>query len=133
MSDDIVGARWQKCAWNTVFNPISALGGGIGARDILGDDDARRFVREAIGEFAAIAAAAGHPIPEDTAAKLIAGTLRMPNYISSMGQDHLAGRPMETEALLGNVVRIANRLAIAAPRLDTLYALLKMSEQRARA
>ncbi len=130
VNEDIVGARWQKCAWNTVFNPISALGGGLGAQDILGSEDSRQFVREAIAEFAAIAAAAGHPIPGDTADKLIAGTLRMPNYVSSMGQDQLAGRPMETEALLGNVVRIAARLGVPAPRLGTLYALLKMAEKR---
>jgi 2-dehydropantoate 2-reductase len=47
-----------------------------------------------------------------------------------MGQDQLAGRPMETEPLLGNVVRIAQKLAVPAPRLETLYALLKMTEQR---
>ena len=129
-TDDIVGARWQKCAWNTVLNPISALGGGLGTRDILASEATTQFVREAIGEFAAIAAAAGHPLPGDTADKLIAGTLKLPNYVSSMGQDHLAGRPMETEALLGNVVRIAERLAVPAPRLGTLYALLRMSEQR---
>jgi len=127
---DIVGTRWQKCAWNTVFNPISALGGGLGARDILGSDLTTQFVRETIGEFSAVAAAAGHPLPEDNTDKLIAGTLKLPNYVSSMGQDQLAGRPMETEALLGNVVRIARRLAVPAPRLETLYALLKMTEQR---
>ena len=37
---------------------------------------------------------------------------------------------MSAEALLGNVVRIARRLSVAAPRLETLYALLKMAEQR---
>ena len=83
-----------------------------------------------MGEYCAIAAAAGHPQPDDTIDKLIAATLKMPNYVSSMGQDQLAGRPMETEALLGNVVRIARRLSVAAPRLETLYALLKMAEQR---
>ena len=130
VTEDIVGARWQKCAWNTVFNPISALGGGLGAQDILGSEASRRFVHEAIAEFALIASAAGHPIPEDTADKLIAGTLRMPNYVSSMGQDQIAGRPMESEALLGNVVRIAERLSVPAPRLGTLYALLRMAEKR---
>jgi 2-dehydropantoate 2-reductase len=35
VTEDIVGERWKKCAWNTVFNPISALGGGLGTRDIL--------------------------------------------------------------------------------------------------
>lgn len=127
---DIVDTRWQKSAWNTVLNPISALGGGLGAHDILGSEHTTRFVREAMGEYCAIAAAAGHPQPDDTIEKLISATQKMPNYVSSMGQDQLAGRPMETEALLGNVVRIARRLSVAAPRLETLYALLKMAEQR---
>lgn len=130
VSEDIVGARWLKCAWNTVLNPVSALGGGLGTRDMLGSEETTRFVREAIGEFATVAAADGHPLPADTIDKLIAGTLRLPNYVSSMGQDFLAGRPMETEALLGNVVRIARRHALEVPRLGALYALLKMTEQR---
>ena len=132
-TEDIVGSRWQKCAWNTVLNPVSALGGGLGTQDILGSDETTAFVHEAIDEFAAVAAAAGHPIPADTAEKLIAGTRKLPNYVSSMGQDQLAGRPMETEALLGNVVRIARRHGVQAPRLETLYALLKMAEQRSAA
>lgn len=132
-TEDIVGMRWQKSAWNTVLNPISALGGGLGSQDILGSEATTRFVRDAMGEFTAIAAAAGHPLPEDTVDKLIAGTRKLPNYVSSMGQDQLAGRPMETEALLGNVVRIAQGLGVPAPRLETLYALLKMAERRAAA
>lgn len=129
-TDDIVGARWQKCAWNTVFNPISALGGGLGTKDILSGDDQIAFVRAAIAEVCAVAAADGHGLAPDTADQQIAGTLRMPNYVSSMGQDWLAGRPMETEALLGNAVRIARRLGAAAPRLETLYALLRMTESK---
>jgi 2-dehydropantoate 2-reductase len=39
---------------------------------------------------------------------------------------------METEALLGNAVRIARRLGVAAPRLESLYALLLMAESRRR-
>jgi len=37
---------------------------------------------------------------------------------------------METEALLGNAVRIARRLGVAVPRLQALYALLRMSEAK---
>jgi 2-dehydropantoate 2-reductase len=129
-TDDIVGARWRKCAWNTVFNPISALGGGLGTRDILASDATTRFATEAIEEVCAIAAAAGHPLPPDWPEQQISGTLRLPNYISSMGQDLLAGRPMETEALLGNAVRAARTLAVPAPRLEALYALLSMLEQK---
>jgi 2-dehydropantoate 2-reductase len=128
LTDDIIGARWQKCAWNTVFNPISALGGGLGTRDILSGEAQTDFVRAAIGEVCAVAAADGHPLAPDTVTKQIEGTLRMPNYVSSMGQDWLAGRPMETEALLGNVVRMAASLGVAVPRLEALYALMLMAE-----
>jgi 2-dehydropantoate 2-reductase len=131
-TDDIVGARWRKCAWNTVFNPISALGGGLGTRDILASEATTRFAREAIEEVCAIAAAAGHPLPADWPDQQISGTLRLPNYISSMGQDLLAGRPMEVEPLLGNAVRAARKLAVPAPRLEALYALLSMVEQKGR-
>ncbi len=130
LSEDIVAARWQKCAWNTVFNPISALGGGLGTTDILASEETTRFVREAINEVCATAAATGHPLPADTADKHIAGTLRLPNYVSSMGQDFLAGRPMETEALLGNAVRIARAAGVPVPRLESLYALLMMLERK---
>ena len=133
VTEDIVGARWQKCAWNTVFNPISALGGGLGTRDILSGEEQTAFVRAAIAEVCALAAADGHPLAPDTADKQIEGTLRLPNYVSSMGQDWLAGRPMETEALVGNAVRIARRLGVAAPRLEALYALLRMAESKSAA
>ena len=123
----VARARWQKCAWNTVFNPISALGGGLGTRDILASEATTQFVKETIAEVCAIARASGHPLADDTVEKQIQGTLRMPNYVSSMGQDLLAGRPMETEALLGNAVRIARRLSVPAPRLEALYALLLAS------
>ena len=129
-TDDIVGARWQKCAWNTVFNPMSALGGGAGAHDILASEEAMQFAREAIGEVWSIAHTAGPPLPPDTTEKNIAGTLRIPNHVPSMGQDLLAARPMETEALLGNAVRIARELRVPVPRLEALYALLRMLEQQ---
>jgi 2-dehydropantoate 2-reductase len=127
---DIVGARWQKCTWNTVFNPVSALGGGLGTGAILGSDAGREFVREAIREVCAVAKAAGHPLAEDTAETQVAGTLRMGDYVSSMGQDYLAGRPMEIEPLIGNAVRIAQRLSVPVPRLQGLYAMLLMLEQK---
>ena len=103
------------------------------SRDILSGEEQTAFVRAAIAEVCALAAADGHPLAPDTADKQIEGTLRLPNYVSSMGQDWLAGRPMETEALVGNAVRIARRLGVAAPRLEALYALLRMAESKSAA
>jgi len=35
---------------------------------------------------------------------------------------------METEAILGNAVRTAQRFGLTCPHLDTLYALMKLKE-----
>jgi 2-dehydropantoate 2-reductase len=113
-----------------VFNPLSAIGGGLGTRDILSGGEQIAFVRGAIEEVAAIAAADGHPLPAEIAERQIQGTLRMENYVSSMGQDRLAGRAMEIEALVGNAVRRTRELGVAVPRLEALYAMLLMVASR---
>jgi len=127
VTEDITGERWKKCAWNTVYNPISALG-GLGTRAILSGEEQTAFVRGAIGEVCAVAAADGYPLAPDTVEKQLAGTRSLPDIVSSMGQDWRAGRPLEIEPILGNVVRIARRLGVAIPRLEALYALALMAQ-----
>src|SRR5690606_11364159 len=128
VTQDVVAARWQKALWNATFNPISILGGVLDTAAILRTAEDQAFVRKAMHEIAAVAAAAGHPIAGDFIDKLIAATRAMPPYKSSMALDYEHGRPMEIEAILGNVVRTAQRLQIAVPTLDALYALAKMVE-----
>jgi len=60
--------------------------------------------------------------------KLIAVTRKMPPYKTSMALDYEQGRPLEIEAILGNIVRTARRCNVRAPRLETLYAIAKMVE-----
>jgi 2-dehydropantoate 2-reductase len=38
------------------------------------------------------------------------------------------GHPMETEAILGNALRAANRSSITTPYLKSVYALMKLRE-----
>jgi len=127
VTDDITGERWKKCAWNSVYNPISALG-GLGTKAILSGEAQTAFVRGAIEEVCAVAAADGHPLAPDTVDKQLAGTRALPDIVSSMGQDWRAGRPLEIEPILGNVVRIGRRLGVPVPRLDALYALALMAQ-----
>jgi 2-dehydropantoate 2-reductase len=129
VTDDITAERWKKCTWNTVYNPISALG-GLGTKAILSGEEQTAFVRGAIAEVCAVAAADGHALAPDTVEQQIAGTRTLPDIVSSMGQDWLAGRPLEIEPILGNVVRIARRLGVAVPRLEALYALALMAQAR---
>lgn len=125
-TDQISLARWRKLVWNAPFNPLSVLGGGLTTREILAAPQGEELAREVMREVCRLATAAGHPLGEEAVAKNIDDTRVMKPYRTSMLLDHLAGRPMEVEAILGNAVRAARRLEVAVPRLETLYALLTL-------
>ncbi|WP_306304535.1 ketopantoate reductase family protein [Methylogaea oryzae] len=127
-TDNIGTARWQKCVWNAAFNPVSVLC-GLNTGDILAHQEA--FIRTLMQEVCAIAAAVGHPLPETLVDKSIHSTLKMPPYKTSMLVDFEAGRPLETEAILGNAVRAGQEVGAAAPHLETVYALMKLKQAAA--
>jgi len=88
------------------------------------------FVRQAMREVIEVAAAAGHNLPPAMVDQYIDGTRRAPAYKTSMALDFENGRALETEVILGNVVRAGRRETVAMPALEALYALLKMVEAR---
>jgi 2-dehydropantoate 2-reductase len=130
VTDDIVSARWQKAVWNASFNPLSILGDTLDTATILGTPQGETLVRELMNEICAVAAAAGAPQEPALVEKMIAGTKAMPPYKTSMGLDFESGRPMEIEAILGNVVRAARRVGVATPRLETVYAITRMIQEK---
>jgi 2-dehydropantoate 2-reductase len=126
LTDDVVGARWQKAVWNAPFNPVSILGGVLETTAMVRTEDDRAFIRKAMQEVCATAAAAGHPQSPKLVDAMIENTQQMPPYKTSMALDYENGRPMEIEAILGNVVRAADKLGVATPTLDAIYALARM-------
>lgn len=127
-SDNIISARWQKCVWNAAFNPVSVLS-GLDTKQIL--DCQENLIRKLMREVCSIAAAVGHPLPETLVDKSIHSTHKMLGYKTSMLVDYETGRPMETEAILGNTVRAGQKAGVAIPCLETVYALMKLKEIRA--
>lgn len=124
--DDIVTSRWIKCVWNAPFNPLSVLSGGLATQDILQTQEV--FVRDIMREVCTIAAACGHLLPNDVVDTNITNTYNMPSYKTSMLLDFEQGHPMETEVILGNAVRAAEREKVECPNLKALYALMKLRE-----
>jgi len=124
--EDIVAARWRKCVWNAPFNPLSVLSGGLYTSDILTTQE--HLVCQLMNEVCTIAAATGHSLPDDVIDRNLADTHQMPPYKTSMLLDFEAGRPMETEAILGNAVRAGQRVHVSIPHLETVYALMKLRE-----
>lgn len=131
LSEDIVSSRWQKCVWNAPFNPLSVLSGGLPTLDILQNQEA--LVRRIMQEVCDIAAACGHVLPEDSVESNIQNTYAMPPYKTSMLLDFERGQAMETEAILGNAARAAQRHRVSCPALQTLYALMKLRELKIQA
>ncbi len=124
--DNVVSTRWQKAVWNAPFNPISILGGVLETTAMVRTEADRDFIRKAMQEVCATAAAAGHPQSPKLIEAMIENTQQMPPYKTSMALDYENGRPMEIEAILGNVVRAAEKLDVATPTLEAIYALARM-------
>jgi 2-dehydropantoate 2-reductase len=130
ISEDIVASRWQKCVWNAPFNPLSVLSGGLATQAILQNQE--NFVRRVMQEICSIAAACGHPLPTDIVESHIALTRDMPPYKTSMLLDFERGHTMETEAILGNAMRAAQRQGVDCPCLQSLYVLMQLRELQIR-
>lgn len=124
--DNVVAERWRKCVWNTPFNPSSVLAGGADTQTLLHTPGGREMIESLMREVCAAAKGAGHELPEGIVEGNINSTLKMPPYWNSMALDYLNGRPMEIEPILGNVVRSAQDNGVPVPRLETVYALMKL-------
>jgi 2-dehydropantoate 2-reductase len=132
VTEDAVTARWRKLVWNAPFNPISVLGGGADTKTMMENPESLELARKIMEEVCLIAAAAGHPLPEEIVQQNIDGTRAMAPYKSSMLVDFEAARPMEVEAILGNGLRVAKKHGVSAPHMESLYGLLKLVDRKIR-
>ena len=79
-------------------------------------------------EVIAVAEADGYPMPPDIIEKNISGTRAMGAYKNSMALDYLNDRPIELEAIVGNIVAIADRLDVPVPHLRTVLVTLRIRQ-----
>ena len=128
LTENVIGARWQKAVWNATFNPISIMGGVLDTAMMLRTPEDEAFVRQAMQEVCAVAAAAGHPQHPALIDKMIGSTQALPAYKTSMALDYENGRPLEIEAILGNAVRVGRKYKVPMPVLESIYALARMIE-----
>jgi 2-dehydropantoate 2-reductase len=125
--DDIRAEIWLKLWGNLTFNPVSALSRGTLA-GICQYPPTRELAHAMMSEAQAIAHELGiaFRVPIE---KRIAGAERVGHHKTSMLQDVEAGRPLETDALLGSVIELARLTGTPTPHLDTVYALTKLLEK----
>lgn len=122
---DIALERWRKLLWNLPFNSVSVLSGGLNTREMCDGGRVECLCRELMREVVAAARAAGVMLTEDMVLAQLRYTRDFPPYLTSMAQDYQAGRPMEVEAIVGNMVSRACRRGVETPLARCCAKLLR--------
>ena len=119
---------WVKLWGNVAFNPISALTGATLAA-ICADEGTRALARDVMLEAQAVANALGEEFAIDVDQR-IDGAAAVGEHKTSMLQDLERGRHMEIDALVGAVAELGRLVAVPTPRIDGLYALVRLLDAR---
>jgi 2-dehydropantoate 2-reductase len=119
---------WVKLLGNVAFNPISALTGAT-LVDMATHPEVSRLVRDVMRETEAVAGKLGIELPISIEQR-IAGAAKVGAHKTSMLQDVEAGRPMELEAVVGAVIELGERLAIAMPATRAIYSCASLLNDR---
>ena len=117
LSGSIVAAMWQKWVMLASAGALNLLlRGTVG--DIVAVPDGVNVAREMVAETVAIAAAAGQPLSAG-AWRRIADMVTAPGstFTTSMYRDVQAGQPVESEAIIGDLVVRAEAVGVATPLL----------------
>jgi 2-dehydropantoate 2-reductase len=125
LSDEIWRAVWDKFAF------ICALSGMTAAvrlpiGDIRSVPDSWRMFRDLLGEVAAVADAEGAGLSGDALDRHAAFAQRLePGTFSSLHHDMTNGKPMELDALHGELLRRARKHGVAVPATEAIHAILR--------
>jgi len=130
--------RWHKIAINASMNPSAVLSGGSTNNAMSTDPELYLHLKGVMEEVLSTAPKVlGTPLPTEfaTPEAILRSTIKNTTGSKpSMLLDWEQGKKMELEVILGNPIRIAREHGLEMPRLQTLYALLRMAqEQRDRA
>jgi 2-dehydropantoate 2-reductase len=125
--DNIRDEIWLKLWGNMTFNPVSALSRATLA-GICQYPPSRALAANMMSEAQSVAHKLGitFRVPLE---KRIAGAEKVGHHKTSMLQDIEAGRPLETDALLGAVIELARLTDTPTPHLDTVHTLTKLLEK----
>ncbi|KZV76016.1 6-phosphogluconate dehydrogenase C-terminal domain-like protein [Peniophora sp. CONT] len=140
MTDNIVAARWRKVLWNAAISsmctvtrsPVASLLSSQMLPAML------PVLQDLMKEVILVARSEGvttSDLSDDAPTSVLNNCLDQYSdtcnsnpslFKPSMLVDLEAGRPMEVEPIVGNVTRAGRRYEVQTPRLDILYAQLRV-------
>lgn len=124
--EDVQFERWSKLLINASWNPMCALSRSRDVQILRSSAEAEEFVRDVMLEIAAVANACGYKGIDAALVDYQLGraTIRdLPGVEPSMMADAMAGRNMEVDAIVGNVVKLGREHGVKTPLLRTIHIL----------
>ena len=114
---------WMKLWGNLAFNPLSAL--THATLDVLATAPGTRAIaRQMMAEGQAVGEALGIRFGVDIERR-IDGAAAVGAHRTSMLQDLVRGRPLETGALIGAIQELGALVGVATPTIDLVHSLLE--------
>ena len=123
--EDIIQYRYIKEIWNVPYNSISVLAGGVDTYFMSHDQRTCCLAYDIMKEIQSIAKADGRIIGDDVIESTVDYTRNFPPYKTSMLIDDENHRPLESEAIVGNLLRIGEKYNVSTPNIRCIYALLR--------
>ena len=122
LAPNILTPMWQKLTFIGPFAAVNTLT-GLRADTLCASSECKDLVHAMMTEYANVGRADGAELPADTAD----GTIeRMRGFsgLSSMLRDRMAGKRLEVDALVGEVIRRAETHGIPTPVTNAVHSLL---------
>jgi 2-dehydropantoate 2-reductase len=123
ISNDIQRERWHKLMWNAAFNPVSAITGRM-PDELVSTPATRALILSVMGEVLAVGRACGVDLRPEDIDTHIEWTEGATGLRTSTMVDRERGRTMESDGLIGVIVRKGREVAVPTPCSLVVYALL---------
>ncbi|AFY96081.1 putative 2-dehydropantoate 2-reductase [Chamaesiphon minutus] len=121
---DLLLVRWQKLVWNIPYNGLSVVLNATTDR-LMADPHTSVLVAQLMHEVKLAASACDRDISEEFIEQMLAYTLKMKPYRTSMKIDYDSGRPLEIAAMFGTPLQFAHDRGVELPLVGMLYQQLQ--------
>lgn len=125
ISDSILKALWEKLVWNSFFNAFTTITRKT-VKEVMEDTDSSELARLGMKEVLEVARAESILLDKRTIDKALELSHNLGHCKTSMLNDLEKGKPLELEALNGEIVRRGVKYGIPVPINQTLYTTLKL-------
>lgn len=128
LCEHLLLARWQKLVWNIPYNGLSVVLDATTDR-LMADPATSELVERLMREIQLVALKYDCEITDEFIQTMLAYTIEMIPYRTSMKIDYDEGRQLEIEAMFGNPLKFALAQGIDLPSIDMLYRQLQFLDR----